>query len=111
MLWLRRRSDVQAIVFRVQDCQEVLKTADCRCLVTRSWKVIWRALNTCILMVIPMTILASGVPHPAFFIFVRAADTMNKRDFLKSSGALVAGSMLSRFSPAEQHAEPRENWA
>ncbi len=36
---------------------------------------------------------------------------MNKRDFLKSSGALVAGNMLSRFSPAEQHAEPRENWA
>ncbi len=23
----------------------------------------------------------------------------------------MAGSMFSRFSPAEQHAEPRENWA
>jgi alditol oxidase len=36
---------------------------------------------------------------------------MNKRDFLKSSGAIVAGSMISRFSPAQQQPAPRQNWA
>ncbi len=36
---------------------------------------------------------------------------MNKRDFLKSSGAIVAGSMISRFTPAEQQPAPRQNWA
>lgn len=36
---------------------------------------------------------------------------MNKRDFLKSSGALVAGSMISQFSPAQKQPVPRENWA
>ncbi len=36
---------------------------------------------------------------------------MDKREFLKSSGALVAAGMLSRFSSAQQHAEPRENWS
>ncbi len=36
---------------------------------------------------------------------------MDKREFLKSSGAIVAGSMLSRFSSGEQQHTPRENWA
>jgi xylitol oxidase len=36
---------------------------------------------------------------------------MDKRDFLKSSGALVAGAMLSRFSAGQQQPAPRENWA
>jgi len=36
---------------------------------------------------------------------------MDKREFLKSSGALVAGSMVSRFTPAQQQTAPRENWA
>jgi alditol oxidase len=36
---------------------------------------------------------------------------MNKRDFLKSSGAIVAGSMISRFTPAQQQPAPRQNWA
>jgi alditol oxidase len=36
---------------------------------------------------------------------------MNKREFLKSSGALVAGGMLSRFSSGQQQHTPRENWA
>ena len=36
---------------------------------------------------------------------------MNKRDFLKSSGVLVAGSVLSRIAPGQQQAAPRENWA
>jgi alditol oxidase len=36
---------------------------------------------------------------------------MNKREFLKSSGALVAGSMISRLAPAQQEPAPRENWA
>jgi len=36
---------------------------------------------------------------------------MNKREFLKSSGALVAGSMLSSISSGQQQATPRENWA
>jgi xylitol oxidase len=36
---------------------------------------------------------------------------MDKRDFLKTSGAIVAGSMLSRFSNAQQQPAPRENWA
>ena len=36
---------------------------------------------------------------------------MNKRDFLKTSGAIVAGSMISRFTPAEQQPAPRQNWA
>ncbi len=36
---------------------------------------------------------------------------MNKRDFLKSSGVLVAGGVLSRIAPGQQQAGPRENWA
>jgi xylitol oxidase len=37
---------------------------------------------------------------------------MNKREFLKSSGALVAGSMVSRFASGEQQQPaPHENWA
>ena len=36
---------------------------------------------------------------------------MDKRDFLKSSGAIVAGSMLSRFVAGQEPAGPRENWA
>jgi alditol oxidase len=36
---------------------------------------------------------------------------MNKRDFLKSSGAIVAGSMISRLAPAQQQPAPRQNWA
>ena len=35
---------------------------------------------------------------------------MNKREFLKSTGALVASGMISPFSSAEPDA-PRENWA
>ena len=37
---------------------------------------------------------------------------MNKRQFLKTSGALVTGSLLSRFAPAQkQAAKPLTNWA
>ena len=36
---------------------------------------------------------------------------MNKREFLKTSGAVVAGSMLSRFASGQQQPAPRENWA
>lgn len=36
---------------------------------------------------------------------------MDKREFLKTSGAIVAGSMLSRFSSGQQQPAPRENWA
>ena len=36
---------------------------------------------------------------------------MDKREFLKTSGALVAGSLLSRFSPCQQQPALRENWA
>ena len=47
---------------------------------------------------------------------------MNKRDFLKSSGAIVAGSMISKFTAAQppagqqpgkqqQQPNPRENWS
>ncbi len=36
---------------------------------------------------------------------------MNKREFLKTSGAAVAGGMLSRFSSGQQQPAPRENWA
>ncbi|MFZ0747017.1 MAG: FAD-binding protein [Terracidiphilus sp.] len=36
---------------------------------------------------------------------------MDKREFLKSSGALVAGSMLPLFSSGQQQPAPRENWA
>ena len=36
---------------------------------------------------------------------------MDKREFLKTSGALVAGSVLSKLSLGEQQAVPRENWA
>ena len=42
---------------------------------------------------------------------------MNKRDFLKSSGAIMAGSMLSQFTSAQQQAAspqqaaPHENWS
>src|SRR5882757_6985326 len=37
---------------------------------------------------------------------------MDKRQFLKTSGALVAGSYLSRFVDAQQKSsQPRTNWA
>jgi alditol oxidase len=36
---------------------------------------------------------------------------MNKREFLKTSGAIVAGSVISRFSAGQQQPEPRENWS
>jgi xylitol oxidase len=36
---------------------------------------------------------------------------MNKREFLKSSGAAVAASLLSPFSSGQQQPAPRENWA
>jgi xylitol oxidase len=36
---------------------------------------------------------------------------MNKREFLKSTGAMVAGGMISRLAPAQQQPAPRENWA
>src|SRR6266568_474917 len=36
---------------------------------------------------------------------------MDKREFLKTSGAVVAGTMLSRFTSAQQQPAPRENWA
>ncbi|HMG86401.1 MAG TPA: FAD-binding protein [Terracidiphilus sp.] len=36
---------------------------------------------------------------------------MNKREFLKSTGAIVAGGMISRLTTAQQQPAPRENWA
>lgn len=36
---------------------------------------------------------------------------MDKREFLKTSGAIVAGSMFSRFGTSQQQPAPRENWA
>ena len=36
---------------------------------------------------------------------------MNKRDFLKSSGAIVAGSFISHLAPSQQQPAPGENWA
>jgi xylitol oxidase len=36
---------------------------------------------------------------------------MDKREFLKSSGAIVAGSMLSQVVTGQEPAGPRENWA
>jgi alditol oxidase len=36
---------------------------------------------------------------------------MDKREFLKTSGAAVAGTMLSRLSLSQQQPAPRENWA
>lgn len=36
---------------------------------------------------------------------------MDKREFLKTSGVLVAGSMMARYAPAQQQPGPRENWA
>jgi xylitol oxidase len=36
---------------------------------------------------------------------------MNKREFLKSSGTIMAGSMISRLTSAQQQPAPRENWA
>ena len=36
---------------------------------------------------------------------------MDKREFLKASGAIVAGSILSGGAMGEQQAGPRENWA
>jgi len=36
---------------------------------------------------------------------------MNKREFLKASGAVVAGSMLSRVVSGQEASGPRENWA
>ena len=36
---------------------------------------------------------------------------MDKREFLKSSGAVVAASMFSQFSPAQQQPAQHQNWA
>lgn len=36
---------------------------------------------------------------------------MNKREFLKTTGAAVAGSVLSHVAPAQQHSKPRTNWS
>ena len=36
---------------------------------------------------------------------------MDKREFLKASGAFVAGSLFSPLSPSQQQPAPRENWA
>jgi xylitol oxidase len=36
---------------------------------------------------------------------------MDKREFLKTSGALVAGTMLSRLAPAQRPADTRTNWS
>jgi alditol oxidase len=36
---------------------------------------------------------------------------MNKREFMKTTGAIVAGSMLSRTLAGQEPAGPRENWA
>jgi alditol oxidase len=36
---------------------------------------------------------------------------MDKREFLKASGAIVAGSMLPRVARGQQMTGPRENWA
>jgi alditol oxidase len=36
---------------------------------------------------------------------------MDKREFLKASGAIVAGSMLPRAARGQQITSPRENWA
>ncbi len=36
---------------------------------------------------------------------------MDKREFLKTSGVIVAGSMLSKLSSGQQQPAPRENWA
>lgn len=36
---------------------------------------------------------------------------MNKREFLKTSGAIVAGSMVSHLVSAQEPDTPRENWA
>ncbi len=36
---------------------------------------------------------------------------MDKRDFLKTSGVLIGGSMLSRFVSAEPSGAPRTNWS
>src|ERR1700760_4472691 len=36
---------------------------------------------------------------------------MDKREFLKSSGAVVAGGVMSRLGLGQQKPGPRENWA
>ena len=36
---------------------------------------------------------------------------MDKREFLKTSGAIVAGSVISRFSAGQQQPAPRQNWS
>jgi alditol oxidase len=36
---------------------------------------------------------------------------MDKREFLKASGAMVAGSMLTRVAGSQEPTGPRENWA
>ena len=35
---------------------------------------------------------------------------MDKREFFKKSGAIMAGTMLPRFSPGERQSPPRGNW-
>jgi xylitol oxidase len=36
---------------------------------------------------------------------------MNKRDFLKTSGAFITGTLLSRYASGEAQSTPRTNWA
>jgi xylitol oxidase len=50
----------------------------------------------------------AGIPlfHP-----IASEVAMNKREFLKTSGAMMAGSMFSHLLSGQEAAEPRENWA
>jgi xylitol oxidase len=62
--------------------------------------------------------LAAG-PYPCRGVMLIAAsvanrtrsETMDKREFLKASGAIVAGTILSKAAASEQPNGPRENWA
>jgi alditol oxidase len=48
---------------------------------------------------------------PLFLQLLYSSPGMDKREFLKTSGAFLAGTMLSPLAPGEQPGTPRTNWS
>jgi alditol oxidase len=48
---------------------------------------------------------------PLFLPLLYSSPGMDKREFLKTSGAFLAGTMLSPLAPGEQPGSPRTNWS
>src|SRR3954462_8070258 len=61
----------------------------------------------------PQTAMLIRAPTgiPSFLPLAENEADMDKREFLKTSGAMVAGSMISHVIAGQEPGTPRENWA